>query len=184
MMALCGYVTYWNKIIAHHGNTVMVLPGCFDRTLRSGVKVEFLLNHQPELLVGSNRDGCLQLHSDHIGLAMRATLPTTERGKTARWMGINGHTAASIGFDWHGAKKQTRCINGVDVICVLDADLYEVSYLFGRGLGAVKESYITYKDVDFSESLRDQCSNHRFQYEGAAVHFSRALEQYESEIAD
>jgi HK97 family phage prohead protease len=172
-LALIGYVTYWNKIITHHGNTVMALPGCFDRTLRSGAKVELLLNHQPEFVVCTNRDG-LQLHSDAHGLAMRASLPATEHGKTARWMGENGHTDASIGFDWHGAWKQTRCINGVDVICILEADLYEVSYLFGRGLGAVKESYITYKDVDFSRSLRDECR--WFAYEGAAVGVTRALQ--------
>ena len=89
-------------------------------------------------------------------------------------MGANGHTGASIQFNWSIAKKETRRINGQDVVCVHEAHLFEVSYLFGHGPGAVKESFITYKDVDFSNSLKEQCSN--FAYEGAAIGVTRALE--------
>jgi len=97
-----------------------------------------------------------------------------KNGKTARWMGANGHTGASIGFNWEIAKKSTIRIDDKHVVCVHEAHLFEVSYLFGHGPGAVKESFITYKDVDFSNSLKEQCSN--FAYEGAAIGVTRALQ--------
>ena len=152
----------------------MLDHGVFDRSLRSGNTVQLLLNHQSELCVGST-DDILELHSNSIGLAMRARLPDTEHGRTARWMAENGHDDASIGFDDYNARKEIRRIGGLDVTCIVEADLFEGSYLFGRGLGAVKNSYITYADVDFSRSLKDECNS--FSYHGAAVGFKRALQK-------
>src|SRR6266849_1707736 len=104
-MGLCGYATIYRKIIFHGGEWNMVMPHAFDKSLKA--PIELWLNHQQELLVGSNRDGVLELYSDDVGLAMRARLPETKNGKTASWMGANGHTGASIGFNWRFAKKST-----------------------------------------------------------------------------
>ena len=173
-LALFGYLTLYRKVIQHHGVRLMLDHGVFDKSLRSGSTVQLLLNHQSELCVGSTND-ILELHSDFIGLAMRARLPDTEHGRTARWMAENGHDDASIGFNDYNARTEIRRIDGLDVTCIVEADLFEGSYLFGKGLGAVKESYITFGDVDFSRSLKDECSS--YLYHGAAVGFKRALQK-------
>jgi HK97 family phage prohead protease len=170
---LCGFATVYSKILFHGGVWQMIMPYAFNKSLMA--PIELWLNQQYELCVGSNRDGVLELNSNDIGLAMRARLPDTEHGRTARWMAENGHKGASIGFSWGTAKKEVRRIDGQDVVCIHEAHLYEASYLFGSGPGAVKESYITYKDIDFSKSLEGQCSN--FAYEGAAIGVTRALEK-------
>jgi HK97 family phage prohead protease len=169
-LALCGYVNVYDKVIFHDGVWQKIMPGCFAKSLTG--RISLLLNHQPELLVGTNRDGCLELYSDDIGLAMRAILPNTKHGKTARWMGNNGHTAASICFD-HGAKTETRQIDGKNVVCFHEARLTEVSYLFCK-LGAFKETFLTYRDCDFTKSLREESKT--FAYDGAAIGVTRALE--------
>jgi HK97 family phage prohead protease len=173
-MALCGYATRWNHIIDHHGYTVLVDRGAFDRTLRSGTTVKLLPNHFDHQCVGSTTDN-LELCSDQHGLAFRFRITKTEDGRTVSQMAENGNDSVSIGFDWHGARKETRRINGVDVACIIDATLFEISFLHGRNSGAVKDAYATLKDTDYSKSLRDECSGGQFLYEGAAVGFKRAL---------
>jgi HK97 family phage prohead protease len=175
-LALCGWPTLYEKILFKDGWWQMLAPHAFDKSLASGRTIEFLLEHKPELVVGSNRDGCLELVSNGIGLAMRARLPDTKHGKTARWMAENVLTGVSIGFK--SVRNGIRIIDGKIVLYIIEADLDEVSLLHGPG--AVKESFLTYKDVDFSRSLKEQCSN--FAYEGAAIGVTRALEQYEAAI--
>ena len=82
----------------------------------------------------------------------------------------------SIGFDWHGARKETRQINGADVVCIVDAHLFEISYLHGFRAGVVKDAFATLQDVDYSKSLREVCGNGKFLYEGAAIGVTRALQ--------
>ena|SRR5260221_14478181 len=111
--------------------------------------------------------------SRHVRFVPEAEVgPLFEKRKSLQPFRIKG---ASIGFSWETAKKEVRRIDGQDVVCIHEAHLYEASYLFGSGPGAVKESYITYKDIDFSKSLEGQCSN--FAYEGAAIGVTRALEK-------
>ena len=175
-IALCGYATRWNHIIQHHGTTLMVDHGAFDRTLRSGAKIKLLLNHFDFQCVGSTFDN-LQLCSDQHGLAFRYRITDTEDGRTVREMAENKNDCISIGFDFHGARKAIRCINGVDVICITDATLWELSFLHGYGAGAVYDAYATLKDADYSKTLRDECSGGKFLYDGAAVNVTRALQK-------
>jgi hypothetical protein len=83
----------------------------------------------------------------------------------------------SVGFDWHGARKQTRKINGVDVVCIIiSATLFELSFMHGQKAGAVQDAYVILKDTDYGNSLKDECSGGRFLYDGAAIGVTRALQ--------
>jgi HK97 family phage prohead protease len=135
--ALFGYATLYGVTTRepHHGVLKQILPGTFSKTLNRGAPVDFLLNHQDIYRLGSTRD-ILELY-DHegVGLAMRARLPDTELGRHVRQMTERGDNGASIGFDWHGAKKITRVIDGRQVECVVDATLDEISFCSGMGSG-------------------------------------------------
>jgi HK97 family phage prohead protease len=176
-LALFGYVTYYNKTTGlHEGSFKRVLSGAFSKTLKSGARIEFLLNHQDMYRVGSNRD-VLELY-DHegVGLAMRAKIPRTENGKMAREMAVFGYNAASIGFDYHGAVKQQQCIEGVWTTCIVQAKLFEVSFCAGYQ-GAVPNAYVAYGEVDYSKSLQEECLSGKLRCEGAAVGMTRALQR-------
>ena len=73
-----------------------------------------------------------------------------------------------------GEKHEVR-IDGVDVVCVLDAKLFEISYLHGHGSGAMKQAFATTLDLNYFETLQENCSGGTFVYQGAAVGVSRAL---------
>jgi len=174
-LALCGYATRWNHIIDHHGNSVMLLPGCFDKTLRSGAVVRLLLNHNDSDCVGATDDK-LQLASDPHGLAFRYRITDTQGGQYVQSM-AEFSNCMSIGFDYPNAKTENRCINGVDVICIVSATLWEISFMAGLDAGAVKDAYATLKKTDYSKNLRDECEGGRFLYDSAAVAFTRSLQK-------
>jgi homoserine dehydrogenase len=92
-------------------------------------------------------------------------------------MAENKNDCTSIGFDWHGAKKEIRCIDGLDVWCIIEANLYECSFLHGYGAGAMHDACAILKDTDYTKSLRDECSGGRFLYDGAAINVIRALQR-------
>ena len=174
-LALCGYATRWNHVIEHHDRAVMLVPGVFDKTLRSGANIKLLLNHYDFQCVGSTADN-LELCSDQHGLALRFRITATENGRTVLAM-AKDWDCMSVGFDYHGARKETRCINGVDVICITDATLWEISFLHGSAAGAVYDAYATIIYADYSKSLRDECSGGKFLYHGAATNVTRALQK-------
>ena len=177
MLALAGYATRYHKVVTYTGERVMLLPSAFERTLRSGACVELLLNHFDHQRVGSTADGRLQLFSDPRGLAFRFRIPDTDDGRYVRSMAEGKHhTSTSIGFDWYGAKKETRLIQGEATTCIADATLTEISYMHGSHAGLMKDAYGTLLDLDYTASLQDNCSGGRFLYEGAAVGVIRALQ--------
>jgi HK97 family phage prohead protease len=175
--ALCGYATRWNKIVTNHGVTMTVLPGAFDSSLRTlqWSPVRLLLNHLDEQCMGSSDDN-LELYADQHGLAFRFRITDTENGQRVQSMAEDSHNSMSLWFDYHNAAKKTRCINGVDTVCIVSATLREISFLHGYNTGVVRDAYATLKDTDYSKSLREECSNGRFLYDNAAVNFSRSLQ--------
>src|ERR1700681_3520237 len=152
-MALQGVATQYNQILhQHHGVTMKVLPGAFDRTLQSGVPVRFLLGHHDGQCIGSTADN-LELFSDATNLVFRFRFPDTELGRQARAIAqSNEHTAVSIGFDYRGANKEVCRYGGTDVMVIKQAWLFEVTWLHGL-LGAVQQAFASYENVDNS-SLR------------------------------
>ena len=82
----------------------------------------------------------------------------------------------SIGFDWHNARKETRCINGVDTVCIVSTTLFEISFMSGYNGGAVRDAFATLKDTDYGKSLKDECRD--FLFETAAVNFKRSFQGF------
>jgi HK97 family phage prohead protease len=177
MLALCGYGWRWDEIIHnHYGKNLMIAPTAFDRSLSSGAIIRFLLNHQDHWCAGSTNDN-LSVCSDNYGLALRFRITDTPDGRRIRKFAENGRDAISIAFNYHGAKTESRCINGVDVTCIVDTDLWEISFLTGN-TGAAKSAYAVLKDTNPYRSLREECSDGKFLYDAKAIAFKRELGKY------
>jgi HK97 family phage prohead protease len=175
-LALAGYATCWNKPVEYDGKRVMMLPTAFDSTLRSGAVVGLWLNHCPDQCVGTNYDH-LDLYADTQGLAFRFRIPETEDGLRVKSMAESkDHTCMSIGFHWNDAQTKSCLIDGVEVVYIINATLHEISYLHGFHAGLVKDAYASLQDLDYNESLQENCSGGRFLYEGAAIGVTRALQ--------
>lgn len=99
-------------------------------------------------------------------------LSENEREKTLL---TNCHLVG-IGY-WHSAKKESRWIDGREVIYIKEAELYEVSLMSGFASGAIKNAFATYGHVDYSMTLREECSTGKYKYDGAAVRVTRALQR-------
>jgi HK97 family phage prohead protease len=173
-MALTGIAVYYGKtIFNHHGENKMVLAGAFSKTLYTKSPVSLLLNHQDEYLVGRN---ILELYSNDEALFFRARLPDTAFGRCARDMAVNLKCSGiSIGFDYQGAKKEARMIDGVEVTCVVEASLYEISFVEQHLSPAMKQAFAVYRDVDYSESLEQQ--RMALLCDGAAIGFKQSLQK-------
>ena len=171
--ALIGYAARWNQTTEQHWGTYKRLaPGAFDKSLASGSRIEFTINHIDDQCVGSNRDD-LQLYSDDYGLAYRFRIPETPLGRQLRLTAESKKDhGVSVGFYWHSAKKETRWIDGREVIYISEAELYEISLV---GSGAIKDAFATYGHVDYSISLPDECKSGKYRYDAAAVRLRRAL---------
>jgi HK97 family phage prohead protease len=174
MKALFGMATLYGRATKlHHGSYKAILPGAFSKSLTSGRRIDLLLNHFADQCVCSTFTGLeLYDHAD-VGLAFRAPIPNSKFGRMAIEMAEQGFYAASIGFDWHGAKKISRVIDGRMTECVVEATLDEVSFVHS---GAMRDAFVAYGELDFSRSLRDDCMSGRIAAEGAALAFNRRLD--------
>ena len=178
MLTAVGYATRYNQIVVKDRTSIELLPGCFSDTLKSKMQVRLLLHHIDNQRLGSTSD-ILSLWDDgSTGLAFGvASFPDTKHGQYLRYMAEDAHfDSVSVGFDYINAHKVTRTINGTDVVCIISADLEEVSILSGYDGGACEKSFVAYGDF---ESLPEECRSGRLLYEGAAVELRRAVRRYQ-----
>jgi HK97 family phage prohead protease len=172
-----GLATAYNEVVYHHGEYKLLLPGVFTKTLTSGATVELLRDHQPSEYIGSTNDILYLFDDSNTGLAFRVSrLPNTELGAHVRYMATDAkYDSVSVGFDYNGAKKLTRRIDGIDVVCVVEADLQEVSICSGYDAGTCKQAFVTYGEC---QNLQHECRKGRLVYEGAAVQLRRTARRF------
>jgi HK97 family phage prohead protease len=127
-MALQGRATRYNTITPyHHGAQKLIMPNAFDESMNSGVPIKFMLGQHDGPSIGTTWDA-LDLFSDLNGLAFRFRFPETAIGNEARAIAAaNQNSEMSIGFDYVGARKESRVIDGLPVTVICQAWLYEVS---------------------------------------------------------
>lgn len=102
-----------------------IRKGAFARALKRNDDVKILLNHDPNRVLGSTRQGNLELEEDSIGLRARATITDPEVVKKAK----NGDLVGwSFGFMDRDVDHK-RDEDGFPLREVKDLDLEEVSIL-------------------------------------------------------
>lgn len=157
-------------VFNHHGENKLFLPGAFSKTLASGALVHLLLDHEPHKWLGSTED-VLELKECRLGLAFRVHLASAELRNYAHRMTPYDHESVSIGINYANAKKVTRRIDGVDVVCIVEAPLEEVSLIPGWNAGSSRRAFATLGDCP---DLHDESQLAR---EAAANAFTRALKR-------
>ena len=102
-----------------------ICKGAFARALKRNDDVKILLNHDPSRVLGSTKQGNLELEEDNIGLRARATITDPEVVRKARQGDLVGW---SFGF-YDREVEQRKDEDGMPLRNVKDLDLEEVSLL-------------------------------------------------------
>jgi len=89
--------------------------------------VRFLLNHNPDNLLGRTSSGTLELQTDETGLQVRSLLPDTTLGRDVRELVRRGDlTGMSFGFK-PTAHEWGRAPDGRQLRTITALELYDVS---------------------------------------------------------
>ena len=101
-----------------------ICKGAFKRALQRNDDVKILLNHNPQRVLGSTKQGNLELEEDNIGLRAKATITDPEVIEKAR----NGELVGwSFGFTDRDVENTVE--RGMPTRAVKDLNLEEVSIL-------------------------------------------------------
>ena len=103
------------------GFTEFIAPGAFDQVLEEGADVRWLVNHDPNMLIGRTSSGTLRLSVDDVGLRMDGEVSDTTAGRDLMAnIKLGNITGASFQFTvgedkWASVDgKQERTILRVD----------------------------------------------------------------------
>lgn len=102
-----------------------ICKGAFKRSLDRDDNVQLLLNHDPNRVLASTKDGNLELTEDNIGLRARATITDPEVIKKARNGDLSGWSFGFMDRDVEQKKDE----DGMPLRNVRELDLKEVSLL-------------------------------------------------------
>jgi HK97 family phage prohead protease len=120
-----------------------ICKGAFKRALERAENVEILLNHDNNRLLGSTKQGNLELYEDNIGLHARAEITDAEVIQKARQGDLIGW---SFGFTDIDVDETME--NGNRIREVKDLNLYEVSIIDRRKLPAYEGTLVEVRAND------------------------------------
>lgn len=133
-----------------------ICKGAFSRALERNDDVKILLNHDPARMLGSQKQGNLELHEDNIGLHARATITDPEVVEKAKAGDLVGW---SFGF-YDREVEQKRDEDGFPLRDVVDLDLEEVSILDNTTTPAYDGTLVSVrsdnKSIYYGETFTDE----------------------------
>ena len=116
-----------------------IAPTAFDKTLGEA-DVRFLINHDPNLVLGRNTAGTLRLSTDEVGLAVDADMAPTSYGLDLAILLERGDvTQMSFAFDMI-AYEWTELADGSELLRPTEVALWDVAAV----------TYPAYADTDAS----------------------------------
>ena len=129
-VVLDGYVNAVardSKELHENGKTFVeqIEPRAFDRALKRANEILCLLNHNYNNVLGSTKDGNIQLREDNIGLRATCTITNPEVIKSAKENRLRGW---SFGFS-PLRQKITKLASGIEHRIVEELNLFEVSII-------------------------------------------------------
>ena len=170
-----------------------ICKGAFFRALERNDDVKILLNHNPERVLGSQKQGNLELHEDSIGLHARATITDPEVIELARAGDLVGW---SFGF-YDRDVEQKRDEDGFPLREVHDLDLEEVSILDKRTTPAYDGTLVAVrsdeKSIYYGEHFADEIQTREVSEEPVTedvpkqqetVEKDKHLEEYKTLLAE
>ena len=133
-----------------------ICKGAFSRALERNDDVKILLNHDPMRVLGSQKQGNLELEEDNIGLHARATITDPEVVEKAKAGDLVGW---SFGF-YDREVEQKRDEDGFPLRDVVDLDLEEVSILDNTTTPAYDGTLVSVrsdnKSIYYGETFADE----------------------------
>ena len=170
-----------------------ICKGAFFRALERNDDVKILLNHDPARVLGSQKQGNLELHEDSIGLHARATITDPEVIELARAGDLVGW---SFGF-YDRDVEQKRDEDGFPLREVHDLDLEEVSILDKRTTPAYDGTLVAVrsdeKSIYYGEHFADEIQTREVSEEPVTedvpkqqetVEKDKHLEEYQQLLAE
>lgn len=150
-----GYALKWNSLSEDLGGfKEQFVRGAFANSLRKNPVFAFW-SHDTSKVLGSTRNGSLELKEDDLGLNFKVTLPDTQIGKDALTLIRNKFiTGMSFGFtpaveEWNESDPKML------IRTVKEARLFEVSPV---AMPAYSQSYVSARENNsvMSEYLKTQ----------------------------
>jgi uncharacterized protein len=141
---LYGYAAKYNSWSNDLGGfKEQIKLGAFDRALREKQDIRFLMNHDPNVVLGRWKSGTLGLKTDSTGLYFTCELPDTQAGRDLHTLVARGDVSqcsfafkvAPSGDSWDRSRTQRTLI---------DVDLFDVSAV----------TYPAYEDTNISARSR------------------------------
>lgn len=132
-----------------------ICKGAFGKALKRNDDVKILLNHDPDKLLGSQKQGNLELEEDTIGLRARATITDPEVVETAKRGDLVGWS-----FGFYDREVENKIDeSGLPLRDVRDLDLEEVSLLDKRAIPAYDGTLVCVrsdeKSVFYGDTFED-----------------------------
>ncbi len=128
-----------------------ICKGAFKRALERNSDVKLLLNHDKSKILGSTRQGNLELREDNIGLKARATITDKEVMEKAKKGELVGW---SFGFYDRPNGVIKRMVDGMLHRSVEDLDLEEVTILDNTKNPAYDGTLIEVRESDGQMQFR------------------------------
>lgn len=99
-MRMSGHAAVFNRVARIGPHYERIAPGAFAKALDRGDDTRFLLNHNPDNLLGRTGAGTLELRTDDSGLLVLSDLPDTSLGRdVAVLVERKDLTGMSFGFN-------------------------------------------------------------------------------------
>ena len=140
-----GYAAVFNSDSEPLPFTERILPGAFDRTLRSRNNVKMYLNHDSTLVLGSTRAKTLRLSTDSKGLLTDADLPDTSYARDLAVVMERGDVD-SMSFGFSVPRNGDRWSEDGAVRELREVRLHEVSVV--TGFPAYRATSATLRSID------------------------------------
>ena len=140
-----GYAAVFNSDSEPLPFTERILPGAFDRTLRSRNNVKMYLNHDSTLVLGSTRAKTLRLSTDSKGLLTDADLPDTSYARDLAVVMERGDVD-SMSFGFSVPRNGDRWSEDGTVRELREVRLHEVSVV--TGFPAYRATSATLRSID------------------------------------
>jgi phage head maturation protease len=169
-----GVANTFDVPFTHNGEVVTNRKGCFNRFLSSNHEIKFLIGHDESHCFGSSRTNLL-IHAGARSLVFRYAIPESKQFEKAfaEVAGdIETYTAVSIGYT--AKRVETRVVDGVKVVEVLDATLEEISLL--DCAPAVGSTYARIVSWDTCSDLQEDYDTGLFELTGRLISLHRAVE--------
>lgn len=128
---VAGYYSLYNQVIDADWCQMMIMPGAYAKSVKSGVSnemrgttIKWLYQHNPENVLGSVKAGTFKIKEDGIGLFGEGELPEHDLGdRILVGMQRGDIDEASVGF--YKVITQWEQGDDEDMIKIIEADLFE-----------------------------------------------------------